>query len=531
MQRSNALDECRFPMEIFELIFEELLCDERSVYMPSLKASALACKPLLHLCRPHIFSHVKYGPYGSYNRTRRNLAQLVTKQPIFQKYIKHITYVMDIENEPPVNERAVIEAAQKRYGAAASIRPARPASLADLGSVPGYGKYMQYKTFVETGGRVDEFPITLAYHLPHIQSLTFRHVRCHTTDSATHTPCIDKHCLAHLNIMFQEFSTLESMRSISVKGFADLVMWSVFDFPNLQHLHLDCNLLDEWSCPSIRERAEIELPPLSSTLKLKTITVRAVDNFAFSIIKYCNDLESASINSLDFGDEVMDHLDVSTRVTSFSKLHTIFTDHIRQWTHFCTLSDKAGIKAFPALRNLEVYLNDDTDNQATSRIIAHAPALEKFTFSTSPNNMNLKTVGLEACFYGHQASLKHAGLACEISIYDDRDPIISLLCDTLSKVRGQNVIEIIEIKLRYHRYMRGINIFVPKFEQWKRLDSLLMRGRAADFPHLRQVSVLINFLAGPVRPIRDIKDFWAGKEFLQEPLKRLDDWSWRCLKL
>ncbi|PPR06364.1 hypothetical protein CVT24_002477 [Panaeolus cyanescens] len=526
MLTSHALDECLLPIEIFDLIIKEVVGgSNRQEALSTLRTCSLVCKAFIDLCRPHIFSTVTYGPYGHLHETRKNLGKLLTKQPKIRTYVKNVKYIMDIEDDPPINEAALVANAKKRFGAKADHRPAAPEVFSEenLRADSAYFAHLDYQEYIMTAGRVDAYRPTLALLITHAESLSIHHSRCHTADMATGTACTDKRCLFFLNTMLEEMSTQDTIRSISIMGFADLRMWMVMDSPNLQHLHLDTCLLDDWNCPPgvVLGRREIGLPPLSSIIKLKTITVRAVDNFAFSIIQYCKDLESVSIFDLDFGSEVPSHLDKSKRITSFPKLRNMRIDKPRNWVPFCSLSESSGLTTFPALTHLDVFLGEVRDSQHINRLISHSRILEDLTVRIGVQNDNFKLLNPTAWLQTNQSTLKSLTLLPSISVYDDEDPLIRVLCDGLSKIKGNNHLETLVINITYHRYMVGLNIFVPKFEQWKRFDTLFTSNRVVDFPKLKNLSISIHFTAGPIRPIRDIPNFWAGLEFLRGPLKRL----------
>lgn len=101
----------------------------------------------------------------------------------------------------------------------------------------------------------------------------------------------------------------------------------------------------------------------------------------------------------------------------------------------------------------------------------------------------------------------------------DAEKMAGEFCDTLERMRGQNVLE--ELTIGTHFPCMDLDLFQPpSVEQWQRLDKVLLDNNGADFPHLRDVLICLEPSVHPTGPA-DPQSEARMKSFLQEPLKGL----------
>ncbi|KAF9052088.1 hypothetical protein BJ165DRAFT_930631 [Panaeolus papilionaceus] len=560
--------ECAFPLEIFGLIIDNLTADERSEYLPTLRACCLVCKSFMSLCRPVMFQSITYGPFGKPSIARKHFGELFTTEPRLGTYVKRVHYVLQTDDDPPPDEESVRAAASELYEAGSSVGEEGKIDLTL--PVDTIVSCILYRQYIALGGRMDGFQASLGQYLPKVEALSITHHFCHDTRADSPYPCDNRYCYEFGLLVLEEFGD-RKLISLSINGLANLPAWHALNFPTLEDLELVHCFLEDWNRPADAEHSDEEDDTddkevgsqddetgrghadvvngeeldsdsdwetvgsddkrgrnPSALPNIKHLTINDVSEFSFNIIQHLPFLETINMKAVeDFTSDLL--VDDSKAHTTLPYLHTLVTDQLFPWDDICEAAEEGVEIAFPALRVLDAVLNNDDDIDTMNNIFDHVEVLESLTLTAGEDtayDLPLEMPGLWNCFTRCKTTLKHIDLRWNQRGYDFDDTVIAAICDNLEDVEGDNVIESIKVEIDMGSVHSAASSPRPSFEEWRRLDTLLTQSRA--FPSLREVSLKL-LLIPPI--FRASPNSWILTQFLRQPMKKLrraSDISFSC---
>ncbi|PPQ68695.1 hypothetical protein CVT24_007580 [Panaeolus cyanescens] len=388
-----------FPLEIFDLIIRNLEDVSVRTYpfpctSPSLStlcACSLVCRSFVSLCRPGLFRDVEVGPTASESRWK--LAQLLIEKPELSRYIRRLSYHRTTPSIPPVD-----------------------ADIAGL------------------------LPIL---QLPNVNTLI---VHTDQSNPQTRIRYYDDHGFRKF---FDHHLSSGKITSLYLHGLLGAPAFQILTSPNLKTLIADSVIFSQWS--SIFPHGRVN--PSAITSKLQNISLRETE-FELTALSYLTHLQHISFGS---GLPAFLNLTLQTcqdNALCFRALHTLAVDtDLNPVLAICSAAKRAGIVAFPVVGSL--YINLDPSRSGDLADVTpwalwyHLPALESVNIRLPITRASVRAyclLRLDHCLRMCKKSLKRLRIQAHVSDPGHIRDVIQPLFYSLGLARGDNAIEVIDIK-------------------------------------------------------------------------------------
>ncbi|PPQ73372.1 hypothetical protein CVT24_008589 [Panaeolus cyanescens] len=477
-----------FPLEIVHYIIKHLIQQHPDDFRPTLRSMALACRSYLPFCQELLFQEVEFGFYKLQKERNKRLLRTLKSDQHLSKYIKKL--------------------------------------VCSIVTYDVYGCTPMYFASIFR---------SLHKHLFNVHHLDFR--------AGNWDADADEAPNGEASLLTDEFLNLfggfEHITTLSFKGHIYISPAIITRFPNIHTLVIKDGSLDISNDAS--STIPIEIEKWSQTLQhLKTRGTCHVPIWALTRLANLESIESEPSlykygPTFDNDDpELCDQRQRLRCVASFDRLervHQLDLDLLLVMTLAAQRTRKSkggGVSAFPALRTLHLTPNAyDLISDGLGQIFHYTPALEEISLDFNfANRVSRAKPNFATLFQCCNKALRSIKITAEFWVewdtpageFEYNNDILRNLCDGLESVRGQNVIEELELVLHW----KNADVLVAEgreepFDDWARLDSVLMEDVEGDFPRLRRVNFSLRFLV-----FRDICDgHWFWGDFMKERLRRL----------
>ncbi|KAF9037738.1 hypothetical protein BJ165DRAFT_1408405 [Panaeolus papilionaceus] len=426
-----------FPLEIFELIITAvtLSIDQPSYSRsppcnsPDVISLSLVSRSFANLCRPYLFRSLDIYMERSVDHAKR-LAAIIAERPDIANFIHSFSYCDHLI----FNRRHAI----------------------------------------------NEDSLDVFLHLPAVTSLKVDGLDSRIDEVSN----INLNKLGYQSIL-QRYITSETLTSLCIRSIDNLPILDIMNCPNLESLSLmHCGYRD-WDKPA---------PPevLHTGFNITSFNCGGSQYTPFPLLAYCPKLKSISLTRIGHLNPPRTNFPILARpLPSFDYVQSIESRGSLDWTYFCDLADSAGVKAFPALKrlNIELCVPGDVPN-GSNAIFSHIDSLEVLLIQGSavldPSLLNLRQ-----CFVASARTLEDITIVWTLEPGWDQS-LLRGLCDALQAVSGSNVIQ--DIELRFDIVVEGTRMDPTQFREWTRFDRLLMDDRRATFPKLHGVYITVTLL-------------------------------------
>ncbi|KAF9052089.1 hypothetical protein BJ165DRAFT_1608737, partial [Panaeolus papilionaceus] len=471
------------------------------------------------LCRPYIFRHAKFGPYGPGNEASKTLARIIEDQPHILKHVKELTFDLDTNDYSMHGTRSDYDCSED------AISDSERSSLCS-DTTPEYTN--PNEDDVRTIALVKQL-------LPNVKILSVIHTLCDATD--LHGTCLNSRCRWLSSRTLSTFSNSSTLTRLALEQVV-VPLDVLIRLPSLEVTNITFSLFDVSDLPyGVEDGTEDGSVDSDGNSKqdgadgglfvgrspLRSISLRGVHNFFRTMFSFFAQLRSITLEGVSEDNGNLIFLKIPF-TTYLARLESLSISHSEYLYYFFDIDEleKGGDKVFPSLKSLKV---DDImcDYQGLDDLhngFQHIQVLESLFLSTRMGD--ICNLNLDPVIIGCRNTFKNLKIETNYGGHYD-ESLIRILCDALTAVRGDNVLETIDLTLVTYCTgpAEGGWMKVPSFEHWKRLDSLLMKNRAVDFPCLRKVKVCVNFDEVESPEVGSVSDCWIGQRFLEKPLQRL----------
>ncbi|KAF9034279.1 hypothetical protein BJ165DRAFT_1512820 [Panaeolus papilionaceus] len=465
-----------FPVEIFSEILDQLGFEQRKKgrRLPTIIACSLTCTTLASLSRAHIFQAITFGPYGSRKGQPHGLAILLKEKPHLANCVQRATFIVD----PNL------------------IEPRMAGDHSD----------------------------TLHELLPNVVSFRIRPPIYYSSwmHSTPHEDFAQR--------AIENYAKNHHLYRLSI-GNVTAPMWTILSRNSyLTTLSISSCSLKQWELANV----DMEVVDPKIFPKITDLSLFDVDNLSHSMLCYFPSLTHLCVvgcrNNVEADPEFLHRYQPrqNPALKHLQEMQMSCAFPLMDACHNATAIDTC---AFPALTSLRIgdCDSDYSDSERVSSlniILQHVNSLVSLDMCIA--NIHDAPLDLMTCFTACKSTLSNVVLrssgdgSAEPDFYDTH---VKALCTGLDAIRADNVMEAITLELDF--FMDDILVKeTPLFNDWRRLEELILRDRSINFSKLQFLDVTVK-MYDPSVDHKDSGDklsptgVWIRGPFLLKPLEGL----------
>ncbi|PPQ72187.1 hypothetical protein CVT24_002399 [Panaeolus cyanescens] len=432
-----------FPFEIFEtiinIIINSIARQRRSGFSKSdLISLSLVSKDFAAICQPHLVKIVRIHMSSPLNRVQQLLGA-IKANPTLASYVKWLEYYEpDLRLDGPITAE-------------------KDGSLTPLLHLPR----LQY---LKVDGRGDQ-----SYERPESQIGVFS-----------------------FRSLLDQYMVSNTLTSLFIRCVSELPILNILSCPNLENLELRYCDLKSWDQPAPSK-------VLAKGFNLKKVVNCSIRDVAFPLLAYCSQLECLRVSQMGgFRSERPERFPISAPPpTSFKNVTFIESRGSVDWSYFCRLAESASVKAFPALKHLEVELLTFEDiTQCPNLIFEHMQSLEEIRVE-GRNHLDPTSLNFKRGFSLSAQTLRKVTIHWNVTLQGGHaDALLKTVRIALQEISHSNVLQHLHLRWEITAAGGDHETLAPYFEQWNDLDLTLTADKGAAFPHLADVIIWLRFSGG-----------------------------------